>query len=150
MPEPTIENDATIAGIIDDLNTPEEYVRRVLEHMEECWRQHGAASVRIGVIGKGRAPNYRIEYPNPQNSWQALVFNRPYRGLGHKEMRLRGMSPAVPIDIFAYLEDDLVKPDKPPPDDPPDDPMMIGENWSSRDMSLDEIKALLGNLRPQR
>ena len=57
-----IENDATMADIIGKLDNAEEYVRGVCERMWECKRELGAATVRIGLMGKGRSPNYRVEY----------------------------------------------------------------------------------------
>jgi hypothetical protein len=55
MSEHPIANDATIADIVAYLREPAEYVRQVYAHMLECGRQHGSASVRIGVTGRWRA-----------------------------------------------------------------------------------------------
>jgi hypothetical protein len=138
MPELTIADNATIADIVDDLNAPEEFVRQVLEHMEECWRQHDAASVRIGVTGRGRAPYYRIEHQKSPSSVFAV-----YRGLGHKQIEDLGERPA--IDIFAFLGEGPSKPEEQSPDH-----IFIDEHWSSRVMILDEVQKLLGQLRQRR
>ena len=135
MPKPTIADDATIADIVDDLNAPEEYVRQVVGHMWDCWRQHDAASVRIGVTGRGRAPHYRIEH-------QKGVF-AVYRGSGHTQIEDLGEQPA--IDIFAFLGEGPSKPKEPSPDH-----IFMDEHWSSRVMTFDEVKTLLGQLRQRR
>jgi hypothetical protein len=137
MPEPTIANNATIADIVDYLNGPEEFVRRVYEHMREWSRQQGAASVRIGVTGRGRAPNYRIEHGKSPSVFAV------YRGSGHKQIEDLGERPA--IDIFAFLSEGPSKPEEPSPDH-----IFIDEHWSSRVMTLDEVQKLLRQLRQRR
>jgi hypothetical protein len=57
-----IPDDSTIADVAPTLRNPEEFVRRVLENLHGCKREHGAAAIRIGVVGRGIAPNYLIEY----------------------------------------------------------------------------------------
>ncbi len=142
MPEPTIANDATISDVVSDLNAPTAYVRGVLEHMWECKRQHGAAPVRIGVTGKGRAPHYRIEYP--KNPSAASVF-AVYRGLSHKEMDDLGKLPEI-TDLLDLLDDD--GPSK--LHEPSPDRILMDDHWSSRVMTLDEVAAVLGQLRQRR
>jgi hypothetical protein len=90
MPAQTIENTATTDDVAKTLNKPEEYVRQVLSHMHECRKLFGEASVRIGVLGKGRAPHYRIEYPKSRGV--ASVF-AVYRGSSHKQMGDFGEQP---------------------------------------------------------
>jgi hypothetical protein len=85
MSRDPIPEDATIADVLGRLNAPERYVREVLGHMWECRKQHGAASVRIGVTGEGRAPHYQIEYPNPNGSGDPHVY-KFYNGSSHKEI----------------------------------------------------------------
>ena len=67
-----LSTDATIAYVAGKLNKPAEYVRRVLENMWECKRAFGSALVRIGVMGEGRAPNYRLEYSKEGLSFPAV------------------------------------------------------------------------------
>src|SRR5271165_1748191 len=57
----------------------EEYVRRVLGHMSACRRKNRDANVRIGIIGEGKSPNYRIEWGNESCPEIFGVF----RGIGH-------------------------------------------------------------------
>jgi hypothetical protein len=147
MPEPTIANDATISDVVSDLNAPTAYVRGVLEHMWECKQQHGAASVRIGVTGKGRAPHYRIEYPKSPSA--ASVF-AVYHGSSHKAMDDLG-KPAELIGISDLLDDDdPSKPKKLYKNEPSPDRILMDDHWSSRVMTLDEVAAVIGQLRQRR
>src|SRR5258708_524536 len=107
MPGPTIADDATIADIVNDLNAPGKYVHRVVEYMGECWRQHGAALVRIGVTGRGRAPHYLIEH---QKSPSVFAV---YRGSSHKPFEDLGERPA--LDLLAILGEGPSKPKEPSP-----------------------------------
>jgi hypothetical protein len=126
MPEQTIADDATIAGIAGSLNSPIKYVRNVLEQMWDCKRERGNASVRIGTMGEGRAPNYLIEYS--RDSQQKLAVYGAYHGLGHKKMKNFDTSGLVRLEPIA-------------------DRTLMRENWSSRAMTLDEDGVLLGKLR---
>jgi hypothetical protein len=83
---------------VGKLNAPEEYVRLVLAHMWECKRQLDAASVRRGVTGEGRAPNYRIEYPGDAENWPS-VFG-VYSGLSHKKIDDLGQASAIDLDAI--------------------------------------------------
>ena len=62
VPPTPIDADSTIASMVEGLDKPVEYVRRVLEKLERCKRAHGDAQVRVGVRGRAEAPNYLIEY----------------------------------------------------------------------------------------
>jgi hypothetical protein len=88
--------DATIADLAGRLNKPSEYVRKILERMWECKRAHGGALVRIGVMGEGRAPNYRIEYSDG-------VF-AVYNGLSHNPIEDLGESSIIVLFAWQYSE----------------------------------------------
>lgn len=132
MAEETIENDSTIADVVTKLKKPQEYVRRVCEHMWDCKQQFGSATVRIGVMGRGRAPNYRIECPGKDEDVPANFA--VYNGLGRKEIRELGM-----VDLETLFA--------PAPAPPEPKHLLQYDHWSTRSMSLDEIQVLLGKLR---
>src|SRR6478672_2107527 len=106
--------------------------------MWECKRQFGAASVRIGLMGEGRAPNYRIEYARASSSWSnsPLVF-AVYNGLSHKKIEDLGQ---IDLDLL------FGKQTSGEPKNPFPDRHLHYDHWSSRSMSLDEVAALLGKL----
>jgi hypothetical protein len=132
MPNRTLDDDATITDVVRRLNAPTEYVRRVVANMWECKRQFGAASVRIGLLGEARAPNYRIEYPKGDDKIPTLFAS--YRGQGHKE--------DDGLDDFTI---DTLLGHRPRPKR-----MTRLEHWSSRAESLDEVSALLLKLRQEK
>lgn len=136
MPREPIPDDATIADVINRLDAPETYVREVLGHMWPCWKQHGDASVRIAVTGKGHAPHYRIEYPNAKVPSDPIVFE-VYRGSGHREFRELGEGQSV----RELLADGALKP-KPTLGR---DRAIFDPHWSSRALRFDEIRDLLRN-----
>jgi hypothetical protein len=142
MPAITITGDATIADIVGRLNKPMEYVRSVLEHMWECRREFGSASVRIGVMGEGRAPNYRLEYAKEGMS-HAAVF-KAYNGLSHKPIEGLGQWNLTDEDFVAAL--DGTNTELPPTPDH----TLRGEHWSSRVMRLEDVSTLLGQLRTRK
>jgi hypothetical protein len=89
-----IAADATIEDIVARLNAATEYVRRLSEHMWECRREFGMASVRIGVTGAGRAPNYRIEYIKDDDQLPSIFG--VYNGLSHR--KVENLGEPVPVD----------------------------------------------------
>jgi hypothetical protein len=127
-----IENDATISHIIGKLDNAEEYVRGVYEHMWECKREFGAAMVRIGLMGKGRAPNYRLEYPRGDAETPTLFAC--YRGKGHRQ-----------DDSLYDLTLDTLFGRR-----PRSERMTRHEHWSSRAMTMEEVATLLGDVRQWR
>jgi hypothetical protein len=131
----TLDDDATLADVAGHLNAPAEYVRRVLENMWECKREFGAASVRIGVMGEGRAPNYRIEY---LSEWSGPSIFAVYNGLGHTKIEDLG---EINLDDF-FNEDNSATPTKAVPDR-----LVHYDHWSSGAITLDEVQTLLGQLR---
>jgi hypothetical protein len=138
MPAQTIENAATIGDVAKTLNKPEEYVRHVLSHLHECRKLFGKASVRIGVLGKGRAPNYRIEYPKSPGI--ASVF-AVYRGSSHIQMDDFGEQPE--IDLLANDFPSNAGESRP-------DHILMNEHWSSRTTDLSEVATVFGKLRERR
>src|SRR5437016_7113742 len=117
MADQTIPDDATIADIAGSLNSPIEYVRKVSEQMWDCKREQGNASVRIGTMGEGRAPNYLIEYATDKR--QKLAVYGAYHGLGHKQMKNFDSTERVRLEPIA-------------------DRTLMREHWSNRAMTLDE------------
>jgi hypothetical protein len=128
----SIENDATIADLLNSLNKPREYVQRVYENMWECKLEHGNASVRIGITGAGRAPYYRIEYARDEDSEGVSAV---YVGLGHRKREDLGS-----LDVAALFKTDSSRPDH----------FLNADNWSSCVMSLDEVGALRADLLKRR
>ncbi|GLS31643.1 hypothetical protein SAMN04488498_102242 [Mesorhizobium albiziae] len=118
--ENAIPADATIADVVDMLDKPVEYVRRVLEKLEQCRRAHGDAQVRVGVLSRSECPNYLIEaVGEDKKSRQKIV--RPdaaYSGSTHRELAPR------------HVEDT--------------------RNWSPEEMNITAIAALIGRLREPR
>jgi hypothetical protein len=133
-------DEATISDVTGKLNKREEYVRHVLANMYDCKRQFGSASVRIGVMGEGRAPNYPLEYPKEGLSSPAVF--RVYNGLSHTEMEGLGHWNLSLAELVGSLDG------KPLPKSP--EHHVQSEHWSKCAMTLDEVAALLGQLRARR
>jgi hypothetical protein len=81
----SVGRNAMIADVVGRLLKPEEYVRSVLRHLYDCKRKHGAAWVRIGVTGEGKAPNYRTESDPGSGPDDARVYES-FNGLSHKAL----------------------------------------------------------------
>ena len=131
-----ISDDATIADVVERLNAPEEYVRKVLANMYECRRQFGEPIVRIGLLGEGRARNYSIEAAQEAGNWRdrGKLFGA-YSGLSHKKRDDLGE-----IDLNAWLLGQASE-------EPEPDSHLHYDNWSSGSFSLEEVSAVLGKLR---
>src|SRR5271166_1905243 len=117
MPRDPVPIDATIADVLATLARPEGYVRRMLENMYECKREHGNATARIGITGGGVAPNYRIEFA-PKGGIVGV-----FDGRSHKRIQW--------IDEIAQ-EDGV--------------PVKEG-HWSNRSMTIDEVSTFVGQIR---
>ncbi|MBS9477035.1 hypothetical protein [Ancylobacter radicis] len=78
-----ISKDATLETVLGTLNKPENYIVGIFHHMHECKRLHGSSIVRIGVMGEGKAPNYRIEYDDEQDYCPNTVYGA-LDGKSHK------------------------------------------------------------------
>jgi hypothetical protein len=122
-----IPDDATIRDVLRLLTDPEEYVRGVLGNMHECRSHYGTASVKIGVTGAGHAPHYRIEYPVDGTT----KFFAAYNGRNHEQREDWGE-----LTLDALLGRASM----------PDHPL-FRESWSTRVMQLEEVIALLGEIR---
>ena len=58
----TLAPDSTLRDLKTTMDGPENFVRQVVGSMMRIGKQVGEpVVVRLGVTGKGRAPNYRIE-----------------------------------------------------------------------------------------
>lgn len=115
-----IAGDSTIADIVDRLDKPIEYVRRVLEKLEHCRRVHGDAQVRVGVRSRAECPNYLIEYAQEDKKTRKPVVypDAAYSGSTHRELAPR------------HIEDE--------------------KNWSPEEMNITAVAALIGRLRHPR
>ena len=120
VPPTPIAADATIADMIEILDRPVEYVRRVLEKLERCKRAHGDAQVRVGVRGRAEAPNYLIEYVREDAKTRERTTHQDaaYSGSTHREL--------APHHIEAAA------------------------NWSPEEMNITAVSALIGRLRNPR
>lgn len=132
MNEGRINNIAKISDIVDKLSKPEDYVRRVYGNMLAYKNENGAAFVRIGITGKGRAPHYRLQHSRtvvfllPPDDWDEKrkveewkLYYRAFNGTSHEMMNWS-------------------------------DEQLSENNWSGEEMSLEDIKALLGRLREKK
>jgi hypothetical protein len=112
--------DSTIADVVQTLDNPVEYVRRILEKLERCRRAHGDAQVRIGVRGRVECPNYLIEYitHDPKADRTSAYPDAAYSGSTHRELAPR------------HIEETA--------------------NWSPEEMNITAVSALIGRLRNPR
>ena len=116
----SIPGDATIADVVNSLDKPVEYVRRVLEKLERCRRIHGDAQVRVGVRGRPECPNYLIESV-VEDAKSHKKIARPdfaYSGSTHRELAPK------------HIEET--------------------RNWSPEEMNITAVSALIGRLRNPR
>jgi hypothetical protein len=140
--------DATIASLLDRLNSPNNYIQNVFKHMWDCKKKFGDASVRIGISGEGKAPHYRIEYTNDRGT----AIYGVYRGQGHKLFDDLGDSNIIDIVLsddpneFAEVANELEK--REAPERP--DHLLQAQNWSSHAMSFKEVGALRTELQKRR
>ncbi|MBN9218432.1 MAG: hypothetical protein J0I79_10795 [Mesorhizobium sp.] len=120
VPPTPIAADATIADMVEVLDKPVEYVRRVLERLERCKRAFGDAQVRIAVRSRAECPNYLIEYVREDPKTRQLVTRQDaaYSGSTHRELG--------PHHIEAE------------------------GMWSPEEMNITAVSALIGRLRNPR
>jgi len=116
----SIPENATVADVVEGLDKPIEYVRRILEKLERCRRAHGDAQVRLGVRGRPECPNYLIEYivENPKTGTSSVVADAAYSGSTHRELAPR------------HIEET--------------------RNWSPEEMNITAVSALISRLRKAR
>jgi len=120
VPPKLIDADSTIASMVEGLDKPVEYVRRVLEKLERCKRAHRDAQVRVGVRGRAEAPNYLIEYVREDKKTLERVTyqDAAYSGSTHRELAAHHIAEA--------------------------------RNWSPEEMNITAVSALIGRLRNPR
>ena len=120
VPPTPIDADSTIASMVEGLDKPVEYVRRVLEKLERCKRAHGDAQVRVGVRGRAEAPTYLVEYVREDKKTQERVTyqDAAYSGSTHRELAAHHIAEA--------------------------------RNWSPEEMNITAVSALIGRLRNPR
>jgi hypothetical protein len=109
--------DATLSDVVEGLDKPVEYVRRILEKLERCRRAHGDAQVRFALKSRPECPNYLIEYAatNPKTQKVTIHADAAYSGSTHRELAPR------------HIED--------------------VEAWSPEELNIDAVSALIGRLR---
>lgn len=123
-----LPRDAKISDIIDSLSDPVEYVRGALENMLFFQKTHGSVRVRIGVMGQGQVPHYRLE---PEGDLEEYVsdFIEGDEALARHYVAFHGKNhKRQPWGIEE----------------------LRGTHWSEQGMQLEEIKSLLGQLRERR
>lgn len=116
----SIPENATISDVVEGLDKPIEYVRRILEKLERCRRAHGDAQVRLGVRGRTECPNYLIEYivEDKKAGTQSVVVDAAYSGSTHRELAPR------------HIEET--------------------RNWSPEEMNITAVSGLIARLRKPR
>ena len=62
MPSQPLKPDVTIRDVLPTLVDPEEFVRVIVGHLSQCFKQHQHATVRIGITGKGLYPSHKVVY----------------------------------------------------------------------------------------
>jgi hypothetical protein len=112
--------DSTIADAVQKLADPVEYVRRVLDKLERCRRIHGDAQVRIGVRGRVECPNYVIESLRHDTKRGHTTIHSDAAYSGSTH---RELAPR-------HIEETT--------------------NWSSEEMNITAVSALIGRLRNAR
>lgn len=127
MASERIPDTSRVADIVGSLRKPVEYVRNVLDHMHNCGLDRETVRVRIGTMGAGKMPYYKLEEPKTISgkdihtgeavSTDYLDTDKIYRGSNHKE-------------VTHFTKRDL-----------------RDMNWSSETMGYEEIQVLLGALR---
>lgn len=72
-----LKKDTTIADVLPILQSPEAYLKGVMQKMLSCIDLHGDAKVVIGIDGTGKFPCYRILYSRPlkDGSFEELIAN---------------------------------------------------------------------------
>lgn len=120
----TLPTNVSIPDVLQTLARPEHYVRGILEILHECRREHGNATVRIGVTGDGIAPHYRIDFRMPENVLGIAngIFGA-FDGRSHKLIR--------------WIDDSSQE----------DGSVLQANHWSTRSMTIDEVATYLGQIR---
>lgn len=67
MSTSNIDSQSTVQSIVELLADKEDYVRGAIGHLTRRVKEHGTAALRIGVMGEGRYPHYRIEAPGQEH-----------------------------------------------------------------------------------
>lgn len=80
-----ISNDATVSSVKDLLTNKVAYVVGVFHQMHECNRDNGSAYVRIGVMGAGKSPHYRVEY-DVVGQASPIAIHGSYDGRNHRDL----------------------------------------------------------------
>lgn len=139
MADQPIASDATLEDVVGQLSKPEDYIRRVLENMLRCKKQNNSAYLRLGVLGTGQIPNYRIEYLGKAGKITAgitgkqeakIVFGA-FNGRNHIEM----------VGIGDYDIDQLFAGEERP------ERVLHYGHWSEKAMTVEEVQGLLGQIR---
>ena len=127
-----LPEDATIAGILDRLDNPKDYVLEVWRNMKRVLAHHESVVVRIGVTGDGRHPHYQID---PGDRTMALLNKLMSDGTDAKrDERLNAKIDEYHVFLGSNHEEVRTW-DR------------ASVNWSTRHMTLDEVETLLDRMR---
>lgn len=127
MPLPQIAPNATVADVVDRLKSPEDYVRGVLGNLFDH-KAEGGAVVRIGMMGRGLIPHYRLDRMSPGFS----------------------LSDEPPTPVFSVIGAFNGRNHKPLVGELEAADILRDEHWSRGFMTLDEVQTLIGVIRGAR
>jgi len=98
----SLSQDATLRDVLASLDKPESFVRQALGVMHDATKEHGLVVMRLGITGKGSAPNYRLENAETGDPIMALD------GANHKRWRDGENFSAAPNWSTAVMSKDAV------------------------------------------
>lgn len=122
-----LPQDATVTDVLSMLKGSESYVCGMLGNLHACQRKHGNAAARIGITGGGKAPNYTIEFER----------EKAPLGIPRFKIGIVGIFDGRNHKLIEWI-DDIAQEDGIPVKD---------EHWSNRSMTIDDLTALLGEIR---
>ncbi|KKC24874.1 hypothetical protein [Sphingomonas sp. SRS2] len=113
----------TLADIAADLSKPERYVRLALANMLAAEKEHGPLALRIGKMGTGQIPHYRLDTVSEIELLDASLTHhfpvQSFNGRNHLALVTEGE------------ESDILR----------------EEHWSQGKMTCLELAELLGQIR---
>ena len=134
-----LANDVTLQEVINTLDNPKEYIRRVLENMQEYKKRHGDAYVQIGISGRGISPHYRI-FPDPETFLleKKAVFAKAFGNV----VENKSVEEIETQDIFNGKSHKLMT------------KFYVNaleeHNWSTKKLHIEEVRKILGKLREEK
>jgi len=135
MARASIGKDATLTVILGRLRDPDAYLCGVLNNMILCKREYGSAVVRIGTLGEGRAPHYRVE---PSESFIEAAEREIFASTPEEGAREAARTVHAYFTAYHGVSHKKLK-------------WGFGElrdySWSSRSMNIDKVQELIGKVR---